>query len=756
MKRRIKKNQKGSVLLTVICFTTVCMLLASTALSLANYSSKVSNNNICSTQAEITAQNYLQEFINSFKKTDPAGGVTYSDLSDIAGVDEAHAKEYIATLASSGASSKNVGSCKIYVYNTTGGIVVKSEATYAGQTEVASAFFEAESTPYSSTNAIEVSGGMSNMENALVIEGDSLIESTNPTFLVKFHNAQTQADGHYFTQCNLLAAENTGAYINDSIDGVAPTVITGGYLFWQQANITTDVGKYDINGNKSKDIGFDSTKLSNRDGYLYADKKFILLGVSGGTIGNNKNPIDIYCHGAYLGAIPSTAPDYSDINKIYSSIGQTNPGANIYGNLYCYKGTDTKTQSGDLYVNFNGSGAIVNGDVIVEGDIYLMNKLTVKGKLYCSGNIYCCDWDGSVSRTANISGTFLTGDTVSDRLTVENGYSNTLPCNAAISSIDRSIMPDLDYDPSKYDPDDPTAINPTRNSTAIYQNATPNDMFNAIDQSAAKYIQSKYLEAYSYNGKTWDEVTFVDETCTTSVKKYCDDSGKNLDDFKLNIINSGGGKLYINNNYRFDPLVISGEFKKKCEFVIRMPSTGDDIVVLLPAEANEMNISVDFSDSPVDTTVTPNVPKNFCYFMQDGGNSGNNYNGSAASIDEWKFYKTIIKDTRVTDTSTIPSTKDLVNNIFILVPDDCKMNIESNNGKCMQAVVYGPKADVEIKGTGTPQRALIGQLLVKSIDVGNNGTSIATMLPSPNSILDFINSSATSAVKLQYFTKYKS
>ena len=57
MKRRIKKNQKGSVLLTVICFTTVCMLLASTALSLANYSSKVSNNNICSTQAEITAQN---------------------------------------------------------------------------------------------------------------------------------------------------------------------------------------------------------------------------------------------------------------------------------------------------------------------------------------------------------------------------------------------------------------------------------------------------------------------------------------------------------------------------------------------------------------------------------------------------------------------------------------------------------------------------------------------------------------------------
>ena len=67
MKKHVKKNRnkKGSVLLTVMCFTLVCMLIASTALSLASYSAKTSNKNVRSTQAEISAQNYLQEYINT-------------------------------------------------------------------------------------------------------------------------------------------------------------------------------------------------------------------------------------------------------------------------------------------------------------------------------------------------------------------------------------------------------------------------------------------------------------------------------------------------------------------------------------------------------------------------------------------------------------------------------------------------------------------------------------------------------------------
>lgn len=757
MKKRMKKNRKGSVLLTVICFTTVCMLIASLALSLANYSTKVSNNNIRSTQAEITAQNYLQEFISTFETTDPSGGVSYTDLKNIAGTDEAHAKEYAVSI--SGGSSANVGDCKIYVYNTTSGIVVKSEATYAGETEVASAFFKTKSTPYSSTNAIEVSNGLNGTDNALIVEGDTLIESTNSTDLVYFHNAQAQADGHYYTNCNLLAAKNTDAAISDSIDDVAPTVMTEGYLFWQQCKITTSVGKYDINGNKSADINYDPDKLSNRDGYLYTNKKFIMLGVSGGTIGENAKPIDVYCHGAYLGGVPNTAPDYDDIRSIYSSIEGTNPGASIYGNVYCYKGMNTTSQSGDLYVNFNGGGAKVNGDVIVEGNIYLLGKLTVTGKLYCSGDIYYCNWDGSFSKTASISGTSLTGDSeISSRLIVNGGYSNTLPCNVAgISSIDRSIMPDLDYDPSKYDPTDPTAENPTRNSTSIYQNATPNNMFNAADQSAAKNIKSKYFNAYIYGGKTWDEVTYIDEACNTSLKQYCESSGKSLDDVKLDIINGvSSNKLYINGDYRFDDSEIKDEFKKKCEFIVKMPSTGEDIVIILPNDSSEINISVDFSNSPKDTTVSPNVPKNFCYFMQDGGSTGDNYAGTAVTINEWRFYKTNIRDKAVTNNAEVVSTKDQVNNIFILVPDNCEMYIEADNGKCMQAVVYGPKANVKIKGTGSPQRALVGQLLVKSVNIDNNATSIASRLPSPNSILDFINNSATASVKLEYFTKYKS
>ena len=142
--------------------------------------------------------------------------------------------------------------------------------------------------------------------------------------------------------------------------------------------------------------------------------------------------------------------------------------------------------------------------------------------------------------------------------------------------------------------------------------------------------------------------------------------------------------------------------------------------------------------------------------MQDGGSTGDNYAGTAVTINEWRFYKTNIRDKAVTNNAEVVSTKDQVNNIFILVPDNCEMYIEADNGKCMQAVVYGPKANVEIKGTGNPQRALVGQLLAGSIKIDNNATSIASRLPSPNSILDFINNSATASVKLEYFTKYKS
>lgn len=758
MKRR--QSQKGSVLLSVVCFTTVLTILATTALSMSHVADKTSNKNVRCTQAEITAENYLQQYLSTF------GGV-YDDLNTLAaGTTEAAPREITVTMNKGPGTNaqKSQGDCKIYVYKKGSGVYVKSVATYAGEEEASVAYFNGTvATPYESNSTIETFGGVSGGANGLGYSGDLLLEG-DPTDTVTLHNTQSVIKGNVYTNSNMLFSDTTNTKLQDTNEGTAPTLAVGGYLFLNQCEMTTSVGKRDGAGNLPTDSGYDVSVngLGNKDGYILCDKK-VVFGMET-KIGDSSNPIDVYSYGAYFGSVPTSMGDYSAISSISDSYFNDNGSSSpfVNGNLYCYKGTNATTQDGSVYVGKNGSGASVNGDVIIQGDLYITNgsKFTVNGNLYCTGNIYygyesvTCWWPKESSFVITNTAVIKSDGTLSDekvkndgKLVVTGSMINSTPSDA------RSVMPALDYDPSKYDP--VTSPNPTRSSPSIYQNRTVNNMFADKYQS----IDTEYSDAYAKSGLSY---TYIDEACTTSMQDKIDEmtaAGSDGNAIK-NYIKTNCKKLYINSNYRFDLTALSPWYDNMAEneYVIKMPASGDDLFVLLPSNNNQFKVMVDFSDSPTKNVSTNNmyssVPKNFCYFMLDCGSSATNYADAAPAESNWDFYKCKITDQNHTNPATdFNSTKDKANNIFLLAPDNCKINLKSENGsEGIQAVVYSPKSELILDGPATTM-PLFGQGLVGSLNQAQNDTQVGRLLPSPDSILGYINiGAAATNLEFNYFT----
>ena len=732
MKKHVKKNRnkKGSVLLTVVCFTLVCMIIATTALSLAAYATKNSNHNVRSTQAEITAEDYLKEFLKTFNDN-------YDSLQSMANVG-ANVNVAIST------GAPNIGDCNINVKKKSGGILVTSTVNYAGKTESVSAFFSGSApSNFDSTNVIETNEGISGNDKALVCEGDALIEDTSGSTnkLVYFHNSQSKITGNYITQCSLIAGYNTNTEITKTVDDKAPIVIANGYLFWGQTKINS--------GDKVKSkssTGF----YNNTDGYVLTNSKFIALGNrQNGQIGESGKPIDVYCYGAWFGKVTD-----ADITNVYRSGAlhddfQAGPCPKIYGNMYCYK-CASALQDGNFYVNCNNENdAYIDGDLIVEGNIYLKSKLVVNGTLYCKGTIFKMNSDGNVDNT---SGVVINSDgrlssTCSD-LAVSGGYSNTLP------SDERAQMP--------------TIYTSTSNFTNQYKTAaTPNQMYQQSDTNPkAKGIKAKYADAYGNSddiNDIKDKVlgsTFIDDRYSTSLKDIID-SCSDMNEVRNYLQNNNYFTLYAKGNYYLKKDVLAAcynQFDNKVKIQIEVEN--DDIVVILPNGSTNMDIAVKYTGSKN----SENVPVNFCYFMLDCGKDAryyavDNYPYLSSDNNQWDFTETSIYNITQFSGGAVAvrdavATKNKANNNFILIPDGCEVKMKAQNATCIQAVIYGPQASLNVTGTGGSQRVFLGQAFVKSFETNQNDARVASQLAAEGSILEFISSiSSSSAIKLQYFTK---
>ena len=523
--KKIRRNERGTVLLTVLCFTTMCLVIAAIALKVSTTSNKQSTENVKRAQAQVTAEQYLEQFLEvDYFPVDPkTGQQNFDNIKKLAGTSEENATAITITLQQSGGtgpinmSVENYddndmvahgttaaygGACTIYVYKSgSTGYVVKSVANYGGETGQASAYFYgvAPSTDLNK-NAIETCG-VYNVDNTATISGDLLVEQKNPaTAVLRFRNNNGVYASNIYTNGN-ICDNKEDVEIVDTVQKNAPTLTAGGHMYLSQTVMYTDVGKTDINKNNKVKI-YDNTKsydkdhLLNKNGYINCDKKIIFTGNNlKTTIGKNNLPIDIYCRGMIVGKMPTgsygtTTGKYpetissADATKFVNDIGTlfnassdiANCGGvnepTIYGNVYCYRRLDddsndvsTIDDDGDLIINLSGHTQTINGDLAVDGNIYILGgSLKVTGTIWCTGTINIV---GSVSADKGI---------IYDKLPTD----------------ERATKPDMNYAPGIYNPG--VKENPTISKPSSYKST--NEMY-ADNSEKSKYFKQHFQNALS-------------------------------------------------------------------------------------------------------------------------------------------------------------------------------------------------------------------------------------------------------------------
>lgn len=669
MKRR--QSRKGSVLLSVVCFTTVLTILATTALSMSHVANKTSNKNVRSTQAEITAENYLQQYLMTFTGT---GNDKYKDLQTLAasGTETSPQVVNVSMTTASGTAVNSQGDCSIYVYKKGSSVYVKSVATYAGEEEQALAVFSSSSgTPWKSVNALEAVGKIDTNGVSAPVNGTMIIESSDPTAVTHLKN-DAQYQTHLYIENNVyidsklyMEAVNNK---NDSTNNFrqAPTITCLGYLSLYnepEFNVTDGAPKTDIKGTR----GVSGVELSNKDGYINVDKKIIMYPKEN-KMGTSSTPMDIYCRGAYIGGVPNqknidgtyffqdtdtiikafTEQDSSGNITVwngwlggYHSLGTQNGKFSMYGNFYSMKSAGSGTnQNGDL-VLVNGQPMVVNGSLFVDGDVYIIDNASIEvtGDCRITGKIYF-GYDRTKYAVINSDGTIScfkddgTGNFVSDTDTgngstykkctdkIKVTGTSSVKSNSVATSKERDVVPALDYDPYTFG---------TRQSLKVlYADTTPNDMYQETDQKEVKYIKKKYDAALNTDilSMSYDRVdtntglaTTVNSAVTDYPKISVDTSDltkgyKSIDEVYNYFVN-GGRKLTINGSCK-----IPENVWKTQNVQITVNVTDSDVVVLIPAKGSDSYKQSDGNwttntsfEGKIRVNTTAVTGKHFCYFM---------------------------------------------------------------------------------------------------------------------------------------------
>ena len=709
----IRRNEKGTVLLTVLCFTTMCMVIAAIALNISNRSNAQSTQNVMKSQAQITAERYLQQYLSTFPTVTGADGnprYDYDDLKKLAqGTSEASpAKITISVMESAGSNQVNVstdsltntavygGNCTIYVYKQgTGGVVVKAESTYDEQTGLASAYFYGETpTANLNKNAIETCGGYDVTDTACT-GGDILLSNPDASVVTKFKNNNGAYHANFMTNGN-LSNNPENVRFRDTLQGNAPTITsTDGYIFFTQVDIQTTVGKTDANG-KHVGEGYDKDHLLNKNGYINCYKK-IFLNQSANQIGNSTNPIDIYCAGAVIGLMPSTAyGPYNgtnvlkfkqDIESMFGATMANNTGdMKLYGNIYCYKNAQSGKidDDGDFIVNTQNSLKI-NGDLIVDGDIWVNGQyLTVTGNVYCSGTVH-----GSIRATDGVT---------------EKTVSNTLPSDA------RAQQPLKAYAPGLYVygvNDTPTVYSPQN-----YKARNPYQMFKTEnDNASTKYFRSKFQAALGVRlGDSGVAVNYTNDSAlanrAVTIKKSC-----RLTPIQV-CSNGNDGALYTVDVQDEDiwillPAVNGSDSngkslvtKQNCRFRVNNPKNGHHCYFVW----YRYESSMDKDDDTGVNFYTKDAGKiygSYFYTRQTGGGNSATYVFDPNCHGEPALCTTDFADFG----NQTPQNQDADTNIICLIPDDFTICLggygdgssdDKGSGfySAYHAVFYGPLAEI--------------------------------------------------------------
>lgn len=624
-------NEQGSVLLAVVCMGMVTMTLATVALGMIQYNTQATARNVERSQAKITAEAALTEFVSSYNgtydalKTFSAGRSATSTPINVSFID-----------SSGNDNSSNFGTTKINVFEQGSGFKVTSTCDYMGQVQTASLIFASnQNSPYIPTNTLEASDGSNFNGECWPMDGDMYLErGTDPNTKMKFHDANGGYHSHIYTEYSIdfdtgtkfhdvtnktgsknyepnksAGASDSGEYFEQAM-----TIRSTGYMKWKNTNAIygTAVGKTDENGKNLDDAGYDKNNLSNKDGWLYAENKILLVGndipvnfgvgtdtlADGSAPGLGKNPVDMYCHGMYVGTVTEnlggvTNTETSTIDSIYGQHNFDNSrDITVNGNIYCYKGsTGAATQNGDLVVDLASKTFNVYGDLVVEGTLYISPNATIDlhgHKLYAK-EIRYLDGSGGVTCDSSLSShpRFVNASF--------DAFDQVDPSNTST----RDDIPTLGYSPATG-----TQDTVRKGLKATYQDASTNKIFTeSINNahgyaSSAKDIAGKYAAAMT---RTLDTKKF---SSTSGVK---DLSGK----YTSSVAGSNYTVTQINGSVRLREQDLAGTADSDvCNKIYNIKLTDEDIVIAMPIQGmnNKPNtiMRIDSTDRTTDC---------FVYFM---------------------------------------------------------------------------------------------------------------------------------------------
>lgn len=665
-----RANQQGTVLLTVVIMVMVLFTLTSICLDVIHHSTRMSSKNVQKTQAKLTAEKVLTEFIEGYKRgkmqADPTlkAEAAYNDLKAMAGKNKANAKVIKVSMKDSTGSMQTdfdhlFGTTELHIYESgTNGFTVESICTYSTQTQTASCVFEGSKvSPYVPSNTIESQSGKLIHEKQLSngAKGSVWLEKgLGDNGYKKLSRIGNEA--HFYVEHNVRLDDAwTTIDVENHIDPAAvdaatgdkvlkykvpnfgfkqaPTVTVDGYFAMQndKNGIFTTVGKTDANMINPKYVGpegtYDPTNLGNYDGYVRVDKKFLATSPKNFKFGDTHGDIDLYTHGLIVGYFPdfkiNGAHDFhaeaENIKTIYGGPlqSQVSESMEVYGNVYVYKGAEESTQDGSLFIT--RATLNVHGDVFVEGNIYLVRGYIKCNKLHCTGKVYVLDEE------PNYSTGFYTSPVIPETnyVTVgSTGIPNTGVGSKAndwitATSIDNNIDTTIQrnkYPEDGFDPQTGNTSSTKANLNELYGECSANDMFmSTVDDFSSVLTDKQKLgksSAKDISKKYADamERGYIRNTSTGEISGVPNYKGKPVVEF----IGKDGVDCYyrINASVKLDPTQADNAYDTNGNPLIAyvIDLRDEDIVIALPTGNIGAKFRVDSSHR--DASKAP-----FVYFM---------------------------------------------------------------------------------------------------------------------------------------------
>lgn len=568
-KCRIRRNEKGAVLLTVLCVMLIMIILVGASISFVNTTSKKTYRTFQAEQAYMTASTCLETFVNKIEydtnlSTNQA--LQKEAIDNLVALSEDNSgKGYeYDVLINDEADIERMGSCTIRVskFNDST-IVITSTAKFGSEEEQVAAYVQTNTVPKkaSFSNAIEICedgtdhfdnlnvlGDMATITGTKVTSGSEAITYTLANNLkvngsvIIYGNVKTNAQSNFLLRPGL----------SDSAEG-GKAMIWGDFTIQNPFSCTTIVEKADTN-----------------------DDNYILVK---GTMSCTANP--------YIGNINDGGLEADD----GSSNDRTNRNA---VDVFCenFKFVNGYRQLGSLIVSGKASSTLtVDGHGEIYGDLIVDGKIDVKsGEIKVHGNVYC---SGDIPDGIQVYGYHGTGAAK---------VANKKFPNADVPKTGRYKVPEMaaTYNEYQYYPEDLIA-NP--NSTV----GVLKNKYNALHQADAPSVKSLYD---TYNA------SFSTVTTAKSTVEQITQDGRKI----YQVTDKTDGKVskyavYINKSCTLQDDLNSQLYSVAKEHKILVHVTTDDIVILLKEGAKLTDCG---QTIVVKNDSSESSPK-FCYFVTDAG-----------------------------------------------------------------------------------------------------------------------------------------